>query len=92
MKYNKELYIDSGIYGMDEDIEHHKEKIVKCRKPHECVSCEKEIKAGEEALHESGFLYGEPVSRHTCLECIEEWLEESGQVETQEELEGGAEE
>lgn len=92
MKYDKALYIGSGFYGIDEDIEHHKEKIVKCRKPHNCSSCEKEIKVGEQALNESGFMDGEPVSCYTCLECIEEWLEESGQVETEEELEGGAEE
>lgn len=84
MKYGKELYIDSGIYGLDEDIQNHKEKIVKCKKSHICASCEKEIKVGEQALYESGFCDGEPVSAYTCLECIEEWLEESGQVETDE--------
>lgn len=84
MKYDKELYIDSGFYGLDEVIEHRKEKIVKCRKPHKCVTCEKEIKVGEQALSESGFCDGEPVSCYTCLPCIEEWLEESGQVETDE--------
>lgn len=85
MKYDKELYIDSGYYGVDEDIEHHTEKIVKCRKKHNCVSCQKEIKTGEQALYESGFLYGEPVSAYTCLECIEKWLEESGQVDIDDE-------
>lgn len=83
MKYSKELYTDSGFYGLDEDLECHKEKVVKCRKEHECVSCEKVIKAGEYALYESGFLDGVPVSAYTCLECIEEWLEESGQVESE---------
>jgi len=83
MKYEKDLYIDSGFYGCDEDLECHKEKVVKCRKPHTCASCEKEIKVGEQALNESGFFDGEPVSSYTCLECIEEWLEESGQVETE---------
>lgn len=81
MKYDKELYLDSGFYGLDEDLENHKEKVVKCRKPHNCATCEKEIKVGEHALNESGFMDGEPVSSYTCLECIEEWLEESGQVE-----------
>ena len=52
------------------------------RKPHICASCQKEIKAGENVLYESGFYGGEPVSAYTCLKCIEEWLEESGQVET----------
>ena len=26
MKYDKELYIDSGIYGLDEDIRNYNEK------------------------------------------------------------------
>jgi hypothetical protein len=85
MKYDKAKYIDSGFYGIDEDIENRKEKIVKCRKPHKCASCEKDIAIGQQALYESGFMDGEPVSCYTCLECIEEWLEESGQVETEEE-------
>jgi len=85
MKYEKELYIYSGFYGGDEDIQNHKEKLVKCRKPHKCAACEKEIKVGEHALYESGFMDGEPVSVYTCTACIEGWLEESGQVETEEE-------
>ena len=85
MKYDKEMYLDSGYYGIDEDIRNHKEKIVKCRKPHECMGgCDKEIAIGEHALYESGFLDGEPVSAYTCLNCIEEWLEESGQVDSEE--------
>ena len=86
MKYDKELYINSGFYDGDfgDDIENHKEKVVKCRKPHKCAACEKEIQAGEHALYESGFMDGQPVSVYTCLECIEGWLEESGQVETEE--------
>jgi len=62
------------------------EKIVKCKKPHVCASCGKEIPKGEQAVNESGFLYGEAVSCYTCLECIEQWLEESGLVDS--ELEG----
>ena len=83
MKYAKELYIDSGFYEADMDGEYQKrsEKIVKCRKQHECMgSCGREIKEGEQAVCETGFLDGKPVSRYTCLGCIEEWLEESGQV------------
>lgn len=81
MKYDKDLYIESGIYGLDEDIRNHQEKLVKCRKPHKCASCERDIKVGEEALCETGFTDDGAVSAYTCLECIEEWLEESGQVD-----------
>lgn len=83
MKYGEDLYIDSGFYDGDMDGEYQKrsEKIVKCRKPHECMGgCGKEIKAGEQAVCETGFLDGKPTSSYTCLECIEKWLEEIGIV------------
>lgn len=82
MKYDKELYLDCGFYDgdMDVNIECHKEKIVKCRKEHTCSTCKRTIKVGEQALYENGFMDGKPVSSYTCLECIEKWLEESGQV------------
>lgn len=57
MKYPKEMYLDSGIYGIGEDIECHKEKLVKCRKDHECACCGKVIKAKETVLRESGFIF-----------------------------------
>ena len=41
MKYYKELYLNSGFYDgdMDVDIKCQKEKIVKCRKEHKCTAC-----------------------------------------------------
>lgn len=86
MKYKPEDYLDTNFYPGDEDVLNHQEKVVKCRKPHQCVSCDKEITKGDYALRETGFLDNEPVSSYTCLPCIEEWLEESGQVETEEEV------
>lgn len=83
MKYKPDDYLNCGFYDgdMDSDIENHKEKLVKCRKPHKCMGgCDTEIKAGEYALLETGFMDGKPVSSYTCLPCIEAWLEESGQV------------
>lgn len=78
MKYNKEDYIDCGFYSDDTMIEHHKEKVVRCRKPHKCANCQSEIERGEDALRETGFIDGEPVSCYTCLPCIDEWLDETG--------------
>lgn len=85
MKYPKELYIGSGFYGGDEEIEKYTEKVVKCRKCHKCSGCQNEIQTGEEAIFESGFMGGHPVSNYICLRCIEKWLEESGQVDEGEE-------
>ena len=88
LKYDKELYIGSEIYGWgDEEISCYKEKLVKCRKPHTCASCESDIQVGDFAIYESGFMDGEAISSHTCIKCIEEWLEESGQIDVDEEEE-----
>lgn len=70
---------------MDGEYQKRSKKIVKCRKPHKCAGgCEREIRVGEQAVCETGFLDGKPVSCYTCLGCIEKWLEESGQVESEE--------
>lgn len=84
MKYKPEDYIDSGFYDGDRDvdIENHKARVVKCRKPHECMGgCDTVIKAGEHALLETGFMDGKPVSCYTCLPCIDEWLDELKEME-----------
>lgn len=79
MKYKPEDYSlqDTMFYGFDEtEIDCYKEKLVKCRKPHTCSNCEKEIKIGEYAVRESGFIDSEPVSNYVCTDCIDEWLDE----------------
>lgn len=81
MKYKPEDYIDCGFYSGEDDIEKHSEKVVKCRKPHQCSTCSKEIQAGDHALLEKGFLDGMPVSCYTCLACIDEWLDELAEIE-----------
>lgn len=83
MKYDRMKYLDSGFYGdfEEEEVKCYKEKLVKCRKEHKCSACEKEIAIGAYAICETGFMDGKGVSCYTCTDCIEEWLEESGQVE-----------
>lgn len=79
MKYKLEDYSisDCGFYGLaDEDIENYKEKLVKCRKKHICMSCGKEIKVGHYAIRETGFMADKPVSSYTCVECMDKWLDE----------------
>ena len=76
MKYRVEEYEDSGFYGCEEDeVENYKQKVVKCRKAHECASCQKEIETGEYALSETGFMDGEFVSCYTCIDCLDKWLD-----------------
>lgn len=79
VKYDEALYIDTGFYGLDEDVQNYEGKIVTCRKIHKCVSCASRIKIGEKALCERGFLDRLPVSAYTCINCLEEWMEESKQ-------------
>lgn len=91
LKYDKELYTDNGFYNGDfgeEEISCYKEKLVKTRKVHECASCGKEIPVGKYAVSESGFMDGGAVSCYSCHECVEEWLEESGQVDMEDETNG----
>lgn len=79
MKYKPEEYSvkNTGFYGFDDEITNHKEKLVKCRKPHKCIGgCEKEIPVGAYAVRETGFMDGQPVSCYTCTDCIDEWLDE----------------
>lgn len=87
LKYDPDLYINSGIYDgdMDSEYDHTIEKIVKCRKPHTCPICQKTIQPGEQAIYEKAFGDEGPVSCYTCIPCIEEWLKESGQVESEDE-------
>jgi len=84
LKYQKELYVGSGFYDADMDCENGTEKLVKCRKQHKCVNCQKSINVGDYAVREEALFPGDGwKSAYTCAACIEEWLEESGQVESE---------
>ncbi len=79
MKYKPEDYsiVDSGFYGLaNEDVDNYKEKLVRCRKIHKCMGCEKEIPIGAYAIRETGFMDGRPVSSYTCTDCMDKWLDE----------------
>lgn len=88
MKYPEQMYVDSQIFSgdMDGSESNFSEKIVKTRKPHECCVCEKEIQKGEKMIMQRAI-----VSRmgwcscYICLPCVEQWLEESGQVDVEDE-------
>lgn len=86
MKYSEEMYIDSQIfYGdMDGSENNFSEKMVKIRKTHDCCVCEKEIHKGTKMIMQSAIVQDIGwCSCYICLPCIEKWLEESGQVESE---------
>ena len=81
-KYSNEIYLNCFYYDNDMDDEEvacYSKKIVKCRKPHFCSSCQNEINKGDSAMRESGFLDGQGVNCYTCLNCLDKWILESGQ-------------
>lgn len=82
MKYKIEDYINSEFYGNGEDdIENYRVTIVKCRRPHKCVTCNSEIKIGDYAYYESGFMDSYPVSAYTCMQCLDEYLDKINEIE-----------
>ena len=87
MKYPEEMYIDSQIFAgdMDGSESNFTEKVVQIRKPHKCCVCEKEITKGEKMLMQRAIVEDMGwCSCYICLPCVEQWLEESGQVECEE--------
>lgn len=57
-------------------------KIVKIRASHLCCVCEKQVPKGERMLNQKAIVEGQGWrSCYICLQCVENWLEESGQVE-----------
>jgi hypothetical protein len=75
MKYLKEIYEETEFYSQDDEIINHKQKIVKVRKEHRCMMCMTMILPEENALRETGFMDGKPVSSYTCIDCCDEWLD-----------------
>lgn len=84
MKYPEEMYLDSQIFAgdMDGSESNLSEKIVKIRKPHKCCICENESPSGDKMLVQKAIVDGMGwCNCYICLPCVENWLEESGQVE-----------
>lgn len=84
MKYPEEMYIGSQIFEGDRDgsESNFSEKIVKTKKNHDCCVCEKEMPKGTKMLMQRAVVQDMGwCSCYICLPCVENWLEESGQVE-----------
>ena len=77
LRYSREEYENCDFYGNnDEEISAYKCRLGKCRKPHTCANCGKEIEKGDYALRESGFMDGGPVRCYTCVHCLDAWIAE----------------
>lgn len=86
MKYSEEMYLDSQIFAgdMDGSESNFSEKIVKTRKLHNCCVCGEEIASGTKMVMQSAVVQDMGwCSCYICLPCIEKWLEESGQVDSE---------
>ena len=89
MKYSEEMYLDGQIFSGDMDGSEScfSEKMVKTRKAHDCCVCEKEIPKGTKMVMQSAVIQDIGwCNCYICLPCIEEWLEESGQVQVDNEV------
>lgn len=88
MKYPEEMYVDSQLFMADMDGSESnftEKKIVKIRKSHKCCVCGKEIPQGDKMLMQKAVIQDMGwCSCYICLPCVEDWLEESGQVDTME--------
>lgn len=91
MKYAEEMYLDSQIFAgdMDGSESNFTEKIVKIRKEHTCCVCENEFAKGTKMVSQRAVVQDLGwCSCYICLPCIENLLEESGQVDVDDELGG----
>ena len=92
MKYPEEMYLGSNIFDGDMDgleSSNFTEKIVKIRKEHTCCVCEKEFAKGTKMVSQRAVVQDLGwCSCYICLPCIENWLEESSQVDVDDESEG----
>ena len=76
MKYAPEDYLYSDFYAGDEDTTVIEVKLVKCRKPHQCMGgCQTIIQPGEVALLEKAIMDDSIKSCYTCIPCLDGWLD-----------------
>ena len=86
MKYSEEMYLGSNIFDgdMDGSESNFSEKVVKIRKSHNCCVCQKEIPKGTKMVMQSAIVQDIGwCSCYICLPCIENWLGESGQIDSE---------
>ncbi len=79
MKYSKDLYIGFDPFDGDRDVSIRNKtvKLVKVRKPHECLGeREHTINNGEMARCESAIVDEKWASFYVCIPCMDKWIKE----------------
>lgn len=83
MKFSEQTYIDNEPFSgsdQDVDIRLHSFKVVKVRKPHDCMLAQlvgndhHVIQPGQPALRESAIVDDEWGSCYACLDCMDKFL------------------
>jgi hypothetical protein len=94
MEFTEKVYLDNnpfGEAGRDEDVRQYEWKLVRTRKPHDCMLGElvgrgqHEIPKGELVMREHAIVEGEWGSAYSCLECMDKWLIKEGLIDELEE-------
>jgi hypothetical protein len=76
MPYTDQQYLDADMYeDGDADIRAYKKKIVTTRKVQQCATGQHAIQPHSRAVQESALVEGEWGTAHTCLPCIDKWLD-----------------
>lgn len=78
MKYTEEDYLNCGFYQPSEDEQCYQSKVTTARRPHECVNCGGPIRPKEKYFRESCIMYEKRRTSKTCLNCLDEWIDEVG--------------
>ncbi len=82
MKYSESDYLGYNFFEGDRDVSIRckKVKMVKVRKPYQCVfnKVPHKINPGEKALCASAIIDGEWKTMYCCISCVDEWFDELG--------------
>lgn len=77
MKYTKEQYEQGKYFGSKDTTI----KLVKVRKPHECILCNTTIRPNESAIYEKALMRGLGWNDcYICIGCADQWLEATKQI------------
>lgn len=83
MKYSEQTYLNCGFYPSCEGESNHQSKIVTLKYDRQCANCRKWQARGQKMLYEKALIEDEGWrDAHTCLHCLEKWIEHTGQHET----------